>query len=165
MKNVFLKLKSIYIIVPFVVILILIFVLIFVFAMHKKEAIMTDIKSLNYSYSQGYAMNAYVRYELECKEKCILKYKPLYVPEEDFKKVEVNEEVVKELESILNKYEVYKWDGFNKSNKNVLDGDDFHFSVNLKDGTSISASGYMSWPKNYREVSDEISTLFNKLFE
>jgi len=126
---------------------------------------MTSIVRLNYSYSQGYAMNAYVRYELECKDKCVLKYKPLYVPEEDYKKVEVDEEIIKELEAILNKYEVYKWDGFDKTNKNVLDGDDFHFSLSLKDGTSISASGYMSWPKNYREASGEIISLFNKLFE
>ena len=126
---------------------------------------MTGIKSLNYSYSQGYAMNTYVRYELECKEKCTLKYKPLYASDEETKVVEVSDDVLKKLEDILNKYEIYKWDGFNKSNKNVLDGNDFHFSVHLKDGTSISASGYMSWPKNYREVSSEISNLFNGLFE
>jgi hypothetical protein len=147
------------------VLLILIFVLIFVFLIHKKEVVVTNIERLSYSYSQGYAMNAYVRYELECKNKCILKYKPLYVPEEDYKKVEVNEEVMKKLEAILNKYKIYKWDGFNKTNKNVLDGDDFHFSLSLKDGTSVSASGYMSWPKNYREATGEIISLFNKLFE
>ncbi len=60
------------------VLLILIFVLIFVFLIHKKEVVVTNIERLSYSYSQGYAMNAYVRYELECKNKCILKYKPLY---------------------------------------------------------------------------------------
>ena len=122
---------------------------------------MTNIVYFNYSYSQGYSANAYVRYELECNGKCILKYKPLYVSEDEYKKIEVSSEVVNKLESILNKYSVSKWDGFNGNNKNVLDGDSFHFNVKMKDGSSVSASGYMKWPKNYSEVSAEIKSLFS----
>ncbi|MBP5242600.1 MAG: hypothetical protein J6Z36_02795, partial [Clostridia bacterium] len=40
--------------------------------------------------------------------------------------------------TVLNKYNVYSWDGFDKTNKNVLDGNSFSFSVNMNNGDDIS---------------------------
>ena len=45
-----------------------------------------------------------------------------------------------------------------------LDGDSFSFSLYTEDGKSISASGYMSWPKNYGEVEKELTNIFDALY-
>ena len=65
----------------------------------------------------------------------------------------------------MTKYNVNKWDGFNKSDKNVLDGNSFSFSYSNTDNKSIEAHGYMKWPNNYREFRDEIKALYEKEFE
>ena len=124
-----------------------------------------DINSLYFTYSVGYAANAYYRYELECNDKCMIKIKPNGIPEEETKEYEVSDELMIKLTDMLNNYEVYKWDGFDKSAKDVLDGDSFSFSIEKKDGTSIHASGYMMWPTNYRNVREEFKNIFNDLIK
>ena len=124
-----------------------------------------DINSLYFTYSVGYAANAYYRYELECNGKCMIKIKPNGIPEEETKEYEVSDELMIKLTDMLNNYEVYKWDGFDKSAKDVLDGDSFRFSIEKKDGTSIHASGYMMWPTNYRNVREEFKNIFNDLIK
>ena len=39
--------------------------------------------------------------------------------------------------------------------------DYFLFSINMKDGKSISASGYMKWPTNYGNVKKELKEIFD----
>ena len=129
----------------------------------KKEVEISEIKSLYFTYTRGYAMNAYVVYDLNCDDNCILKYKPYGIDIEEAKKVKVSMDTIKKVKDILLKYEVSKWNGFNKTDNNVLDGDSFHLSIFMKDGESISASGYMTWPKNYGEVKVELDNLFNKI--
>ena len=67
------------------------------------------------------------------------------------------------MQEIFNKYEVYKWNWFNKNNKDVLDGDSFSFNLSTIDNGDITAHGYMSWPKNYSEVKSELDNLFESL--
>ena len=64
---------------------------------------------------------------------------------------------------LFNKYEVIKWDGFSGNDKGVLDGDSFsmHFTYNIE--KHVSASGYMMWPNNYREVEEGLDKIFNSL--
>lgn len=130
----------------------------------KKEVEISEIKSLYFTYTRGYAMNAYVVYDLNCDDNCILKYKPYGIDIEEAKKVKVSMDTIKKVKDILLKYEVSKWDGFDKTDKNVLDGDSFSFSVLMKNGDSIHASGYMKWPKNYGDVRTELDSLFESLF-
>ncbi len=121
-----------------------------------------DIKTLHYSYSVGYAMYANCVYDLKCEEdKCMLTIKPNGFPEEDARTYDVDDNSIKEVINILNKYEVSKWDGFQKSDKNVLDGNSFSFSLTTKDGKNISASGYMMWPDNYGIVKNELKMIFD----
>lgn len=124
-----------------------------------------DIKSLHYSYSVGYAINAYYTYDLDCEDKCIIKIKPNGYPEEEAKEYEVDDKTLNKIADILNKYEVSKWDGFDKSDKNVLDGNSFSFIVRLKNGGSIHASGYMKWPNNYSQVKNELKEVFDSLIK
>lgn len=126
----------------------------------KKEIKITSIQKFRYSYTQGYSMNAEVIYSLECNDACEIEIKPYLEEPEKTRKLTVGKDFKEKLESILRKYHVGKWNGFNKNNPYVLDGDSFSLSIVFQNGTSISASGYMKWPKQYREVKKEIDILF-----
>ena len=126
-----------------------------------------DLKSLYLSYSKGYMMNANIRYDFNFDKetnKYYVEIKPYLIAEEDKLKIEVDDSFKDKLSDILIKYNVDKWDGFNKSDQNVLDGDGFSFSARFQDDTSVSASGYMMWPDNYRNVRDELDSLFMDIY-
>lgn len=123
-----------------------------------------EISSLDFSYDKGYAVNANISYRIRKEDdKYIATIKLYGVPEEEAKKVVISDEKINEIENILNKYKVIKWDGFKKSDSGVLDGDSFSFSLNYEDEKSIYAHGYMKWPENYREVRDELDKVFEGL--
>jgi hypothetical protein len=52
---------------------------------------------------------------------------------------------------------VDKWDGFSKSDPNVLDGNSFSLEIELAGGSTISAHGSNAYPENFSE--------FRKLIE
>ena len=128
----------------------------------KKEIV--DIKYFSFGTVDGMAIYDGVHYSIDYKDnKYMATIQKNGVSEEDAKVVEISKSEVKKLEDILNKYEVGKWDGFHKIDKNVLDGHSFSLSLRTFDDNSISASGYMRWPKNYREVRDSLNKFFEKL--
>ena len=131
----------------------------------KENKPIDDIKYFYYGTTEGMAMYDGVRYAIDYEDgKYIATIQKNGQSEEDAKKVEISKSKVKKLEDILNKYEVGKWDGFKKYDKNVLDGSSFSLSIGFfGDKESISASGYMEWPENYREVRGELESFFEKL--
>lgn len=66
----------------------------------------------------------------------------------------------------IHELKINKWNGFNKSNKNVLDGNSFSLEVNYDDDKNLTASGYMKYPNNYSESSKKLieflDTISNK---
>ena len=129
----------------------------------NEKLVIENTKSFNMFYTKGYAINSDIRYEYELIDNEYHVYvKPYGISEEDKIEVVVSNDFIKSIEEVLNKYEVYKWDGFNKSDNNVLDGDSFHIGVSM-DGMNISASGYMMYPEHYREVREELDNIFNEL--
>lgn len=149
-------------------ILVVIFIIISIMCIIKsiKKVEISSIKSFKYFYSNGYAINANTEYTLEYKDNnYIVTIKPNGVPEEDKKEFEVDKEFASKIEEIFKKYDVGYWNGFDKIDSRVLDGDSFSFSVTFENEDEIYASGYMVWPKNYREVKEELNNLFNKLYE
>ena len=126
----------------------------------------SDIKTIHFYYSTGNMMNAWVSYDItkdaNGKRTAIIKLDGQN--EEDALRIEVDEEVLTSLEEVLKKYEVGKWNNFNKSDPNVLDGNSFSLSVHFEDNTLIDASGYMMYPTNYREVKLELDSIFEKLY-
>ena len=124
----------------------------------------SSLKSLEYSYSAGMTVNGYSRYKVECNDKCIALIKPVNLAEEEKKEIELTNDQVAVIEELLKKYEVNKWDGFNKSDANVLDGSSFSISIVMKNGDIISAHGYMKWPDNFREVSSTLDSFFEELY-
>lgn len=121
------------------------------------------INSFEFGYTEGYGINTNVRYTMKCDKKCILKVKPYGDDENKATEKELSSKDINSFISILNKHNVISWDGFNKSDKDVLDGDSFHLYVTYNDNRNISASGYMMYPNNYRDFKNDINDLINEL--
>ena len=68
-----------------------------------------------------------------------------------------------ELAAFLREKKVKRWNGFQKSDKHVLDGNGFSFSLWTTEGKNISASGYRRWPRGYDEVKAGVEEIFAKL--
>jgi len=65
----------------------------------------------------------------------------------------------------LNDNKVVKWNNFRESDKYVLDGDSFSFSLTTEEGINISASGYMRWPDNYGNVKSTLVEIFDAYYK
>lgn len=156
--------KKGYIIVAIVLIIVIIIVLVLLKnKQNDKDINVSNIKYLRFSYTTGYMANSDTRYEIDCKEECVLLYKPYGVSSDKEKRYKINNKTILEIEELLNKYNVSKWNGFHGNDKNVLDGDSFGFYVTMKSGDRIESSGYMSWPKNYGQVKSGLESIFNRV--
>lgn len=157
--------KMKYIIIICVVIILLI-VLGIVLLPRIKEKKIENMNHLRFTYTTGYHMNASVQYEINLVDgKYIASIKPTDLPEESIQEFELSKDKVKEIEDKLNEYHVGRWNGFNKSNKYVLDGDSFSLNIRLGKDDFIDASGYMMWPNNYREVRDYLDSVLGSLYK
>ena len=125
----------------------------------------TDIKSFRFSYQVGNYMNGFVAYELKLEKdgSYTARIKPNQVAEEDAKEHKVGKDFADELAAFLREKKVNRWNGFQKSNRLVLDGNGFSFSLWTTEDKNISASGYMRWPRGYDEVKAGIEGIFAKL--
>lgn len=158
------KTKYIVLIISGVLLLLLILLILVVLLLPKDKKI-ENITHLRFTYTTGYHMNASVSYEINLiDDKYIATIKPTDLPEESAKEIELNKKQVEEIENKLNEYHVSRWNNFHKNNQYVLDGDSF--SINIKSNDlEISASGYMIWPNNYREVRSYLDTQLGSLYK
>ena len=158
------KTKYIVLIICGVLLLLILSILLIVLLLSKEKKI-ENIKHLRFTYTTGYHMNASVSYEIDLIDnKYILKVKPTDIPEEETKEFTLSKEDIKEIENKLNEYHVSRWNNFHKNNKYVLDGDSFSMSIK-SDDNDISASGYMEWPRNYREVRSYLDNKLGSLYK
>ena len=129
----------------------------------QKAKTIVNIVNFNFSYTTGNESNSSVLYEIRCSDTCMVGVKLDGVPTDKTIKAEISKNKVKEIEDILNKYEVSKWNNFHKSDTNVLDGNSFSLNIHTDKNYSVNASGYMKWPKNYSNVKEELDKFFNDL--
>ena len=110
-----------------------------------------QINKLKYSYTNGYAKNSDVVYEIDCEDDCVLTIKEYGKEEDELININLTDKNMDKFESILNRNHILSWKGFSKSDKNVLDGDSFYFSLRYNDDEKLSASGYMMYPDYYKD--------------
>ncbi len=72
---------------------------------------------------------------------------------------------VQALEALCAKHNVKRWDGFDKYNPHVCDGDGFSLSVRYSDGKSVYAHGMNISPKGFWEFDREMHALFAPVCE
>lgn len=110
-------------------------------------------------------VNANIMYEINYEnDRYFVKVKPYGISLDDALEMEIGSDEVKKVEDILVEYKVSEWDGFQKSDMNVLDGNSFSLSVNFINDESIHASGYMRYPKGYREVCSAFDEFFMNIY-
>ncbi len=113
----------------------------------------SDITSLTYNIDRG--LGGYCTYSIETEEKVIFSKECVGIVDADIKK-EIDEYHLDEIKKIINEHKIYKWNGFDRYNKYVLDGSGFSLNIYYKNGKSIIAHGYMSYPNNYHENSKHL---------
>jgi len=136
------------------------------FFIKRQRIIKSDspLKELTFSYNIGNSSESYKYYHLFKKENIwYVEFENSYYQDPKPPKYEVDDNFVKKIETILQKYEVYKWNGFDRVAKDILDGNGFQLSIHLEDDTYISAHGYHIWPNNYEEVRSSLTKTFESI--
>ena len=67
-----------------------------------------------------------------------------------------------EIIKIMDRYNIWAWDGFNENDPYVLDGEEFSLSADFTDGRSVQASGGNVFPDNYFEAFRALEQLFEE---
>ena len=65
------------------------------------------------------------------------------------------------LERVVEDYGLERWDGFDESEPNVLDGEGFWLEIGLTDGTHILARGDNAFPEDYFEAMDALQRILD----
>jgi hypothetical protein len=123
-----------------------------------------DSNIIEFSYEHGSYFGGYNEYHLYYTEEGIAHIEAIgYNGSELNIDKDIDESVFGEIERIVNDQEIYKWDGFDESDNDILDGSSFSLKITYKDGQSINAHGYMKYPDNYRIASDALTDYLNTL--
>lgn len=158
--------KNKWIAIVILILLVVTLISVIIFYLTRKKIVLTNdnIKHIHFSYSTGNMMYANVSYDIDLeKEGYVATIKSDRVSDEAAKKVNIDKKAVEKLVNELNKYNITSWNGFKKSDKNVLDGDSFSLSIQTKNDEWIEASGYMMWPKYYSEVKGVFDSVIGSL--
>lgn len=130
----------------------------------RKKVRIGEILFFSLSYTQGCMVDSNASYRLEWKDgSYVASVKPMNEPEENTQSIPVPEDFARKLEKLLTDYQVGKWNGFHKYDKLIDDGKSFNLVVLFRDENRINARGYMRWPKNYRDVKNQIISLFSEM--
>lgn len=79
--------------------------------------------------------------------------------------VELDAADVEALRALIDENDLWSWNGFRRSNPDVLDGDSFGLSVTFADGTELNAWGSNAYPKGYSAGAQAICAYFETLME
>lgn len=128
----------------------------------KGEKAVTSVESVKLSLSW---YGGGVDYEItKINEAVEIKYyKDEYVDGQGFVSVLKNTATCDEAEfvELMNDCRVMKWDGFSGTNQEVMDGTSFTFTAYVNGSRKIYASGYMDYPKGYKEFTKGISSILD----
>lgn len=130
------------------------------FGFGSKTVNNSKLIGFNYSFSAAPRGD---NYSIEI-ENNIFKYESIFLRDGN-KEIKIDSKLLDDLKDLYLKYDVYKWDGFNKYPKNVLDGKSFTIKFKFEDGKSCYASGANAFPKNYKEFKDDMDELFKPILE
>lgn len=122
-----------------------------------------NIEIDSFSYYYGSYHGGYIQYGIYTEDdKAYMSaygYNSLNV---NFKK-EIDKSVLNNISKIVAKNKIYKWNGFSKSDDDVLDGYSFTLIIKYVDGKEIRAYGYMEYPSNYNQWHKEITEYLKEI--
>ena len=65
---------------------------------------------------------------------------------------------------LLHTYRVGSWNGFDRTDKRILDGSSFTLNAGFQSGKSIHAHDYMRFPPRYREFREAMDHAFMEVY-
>ena len=71
----------------------------------------------------------------------------------------IKREAVDALTRVIETYDLFQWDGFQRSNPNVLDGEGFRLEIEFTDGSSITATGDNAFPPHYFDAIGDMQAI------
>lgn len=80
---------------------------------------------------------------------------------DDFKNIADN--TAERLFQVVSKYDLFQWNGFDKSQDDVLDGEGFLLEIDFTDGASIKAQGDNAFPENYLPAMGEMQEILDNM--
>jgi len=88
-----------------------------------------------------------------------------YISVNDEEPLPIDDETVQTLMEVIEEYNVSSWDGFDKTNDNVLDGEGFSLEIGFTDGTSVKALGDNVFPEQYADAMGEMWDILTHITE
>ena len=92
-------------------------------------------------------------------------YKPSGVPDEQALTKQVDYDFAESLSQLMRDMKINRWNGYNKSDKHVMDGTGFTLDVYFTNGRELRAHGYIRTPKGYGGFLGTVEGRFNELFK
>ena len=133
-----------------------------VHALNSNNVKATQVPVTAFSYShRGTSYDSIYSYEVEASGNDY-RFRFLPMREEDAKTAIMTESDVAALHEIINRFDLWKWHGFEKSASGVLDGAGFTLNILFADGTVIAAHGNNAFPQSHNKALSEIKNLFSK---
>lgn len=155
--------KKVFVGIGVVLVLLVVIALIIFFIPKNNESYDGNIVSFEYSYG-GYP-DVIWEYRIYTEnDKTYMYANAMNVTFVKFTK-EIDDVVLDDITKIVKENEIYKWDGFNKSDIFVSDGNGFSLSIKYSDGKEIEASGHMKYPNNYEVGHEALSSYLEKLVD
>ena len=118
-----------------------------------------DIRSFEYHYNGSIGANSYQNTVTCTDEGITLSIEEMPFPEYGTLSCKVDSAFLHALEALCTESGVAGWNGFNRSNPDVCDGDGFSLYITYEDGKTISAHGSNSFPSGYRDFRDGLREL------
>lgn len=125
----------------------------------------SGVSEFYYSYNGSIGGNSY-SYRIKDEDgKKVFIYEAMEHREFEDMKLDCPPEILDRLYKLYLDMRIAEWDGFEKYNPKVLDGDGFSLRIRFNDGTKMSASGSNACPDNYGEFEDRMSEILDPLAE
>lgn len=131
---------------------------------NKEDKDNKDKGDITYFYYE-YSHKAITSYKLKSEgEKVFLYFKMIYGDLTEIK-CEVDPSVMSQLQDIVDEHNIYKWNGFDKHDEDIMDGSSFKLEITYENGDDIEAYGYEKFPKGYDDAHTELVEFLEDLVE
>lgn len=90
------------------------------------------------------------------KEEAYREYKEL---------IPVNEDIFNKLNTWVDEYNIKSWDGYNMTQKDVMDGGGFGLNITLATGETITANGSNAYPQGYSDANKSLKDIIAQALE
>ena len=125
----------------------------------------SGIQSFTYRYNNSFGASSYTWDVTETDGKIAFTYESMQHEEFGEMVMECSREILDSLYAVYKDIRIAEWDGYDKHNPNVLDGDGFTLDIKFNDGAKLSAHGSNACPERYGEFESAIYEVLSPLQE